>query len=164
MHPSNGEVIFPSKGVFCAGSELSGVAGMDEQELEQWAESLDPQKIAAYSPRQDLAPKERKFLYDISRRLRRGDRLSLPQLRYLRFPRIMLESHYFLTPRNKNGERVTDFCPLHTLVLHGNKRLGSRTAGPFVALQPGTDQVTQSIGAGIMWGFKYSDDLNDAKS
>ncbi len=36
--------------------------------------------------------------------------------------------------------------------------------GPFVSLQPGTDEIIQSIGAGIMVGMKYNDEKDDIRS
>jgi len=34
--------------------------------------------------------------------------------------------------------------------------------GPFLALQPGTDEIIESVGLGLMWGFKRS--KNDSNS
>jgi len=54
--------------------------------------------------------------------------------------RIMLESHYFFKPRS------------------GFLGVGSGMwgAGPFVALQPGTDEIIEAIGLGLMVGFRRS--------
>ena len=56
----------------------------DHQELDGWARSLDPNEVGALSTRQELTGKERKFVYDVARRLRRKDSLSFAQLQYLR--------------------------------------------------------------------------------
>ena len=52
--------------------------------------------------------------------------------------RIMLESHYFFTPNHK-------FWGIN---------IGDWGLGPFIALQPGTDEIIEAIGAGLMIGFK----------
>lgn len=54
--------------------------------------------------------------------------------------RIMLESHYFFTPDWK-------WTGL-------NK--GVWGVGPFVSLQPGTDNIIEAIGMGLMFGFRRS--------
>ena len=77
-------------------------------------------------------------------------------------PRVMLESHYFFTPRTQAGQDPTDFCFLFIPAFCMKTR--GWGAGPFVALQPGTDQVIQSIAAGLMWGFKYNTEAGDARS
>ena len=56
-------------------------------------------------------------------------------------PRIMLESHYFFTPKGD------DFG-----------------IGPFVALQPGTDEIIEAIGMGIMMGFKRRSSEDETSS
>lgn len=61
--------------------------------------------------------------------------------------RVMLESHYFFTP-NK------DF-----LVPAGKWGIG-----PFIALQPGTDEIIEAIGFGIMIGFKRLEAYSTASS
>jgi exodeoxyribonuclease V alpha subunit len=53
-------------------------------ELNRWAGTLDPNDIGALSTRQELTGKERKFMYDAARKLRRRDPLSVPQLRFLK--------------------------------------------------------------------------------
>ncbi|MDL1979572.1 MAG: hypothetical protein LWX52_16055 [Deltaproteobacteria bacterium] len=59
--------------------------------------------------------------------------------------RIMLESHYFFTPDKYFG-----------LIETGNKDTEDKTFGfgPFIALQPGTDEIIEAIGLGIMVGWK----------
>jgi hypothetical protein len=61
----------------------------DYNELNRWAGTLDPNDIGALSTRQELTSKERKFMYDTARKLRRRDPLSVPQLRFLKS--IMLD-------------------------------------------------------------------------
>ncbi|MEO1034873.1 MAG: hypothetical protein AAFX44_04845 [Pseudomonadota bacterium] len=56
--------------------------------------------------------------------------------------RVMLESHYFLTPNRPLG-------PLPA---------GQWGWGPFVALQPGTDEVIEAIGLGLMIGLRRAKD------
>lgn len=58
--------------------------------------------------------------------------------------RIMLESHYFFTPERK---------------FLGLKDLGKDTwgYGPFVALQPGTDEIIEAIAIGVMLGFRRAE-------
>lgn len=63
-------------------------------------------------------------------------------------PRIMLESHYFFTP--------------NTNLLNLNAKQWGW--GPFVALQPGTDEIIEAIGMGLMLGLKRNDDENDSSS
>ncbi|MCF6324559.1 MAG: hypothetical protein L3J89_09590 [Gammaproteobacteria bacterium] len=58
--------------------------------------------------------------------------------------RIMLESHYFFTPKN-NGKSFLGLTPA-----------GSWGHGPFVAIQPGTDEIIEAIGLGWMVGFRRS--------
>jgi hypothetical protein len=54
--------------------------------------------------------------------------------------RIMLESHYFFTP----DWRWTGL------------QKGVWGLGPFVSLQPGTDNIIEAIGMGVMLGFRRS--------
>lgn len=58
--------------------------------------------------------------------------------------RIMLESHYLFTP-TKN----VDFLGLNNNGIE--KEWGF---GPFIALQPGTEDVIEAIGMGLMFGFR----------
>ena len=57
--------------------------------------------------------------------------------------RVMLESHYFFTPGASTQVSATEPA-----------RLARWGIGPFVALQPGTDEVIEAIGMGIMIGFR----------
>ncbi|MGA1798470.1 hypothetical protein VH567_06785 [Sphingomonas sp. 4RDLI-65] len=58
--------------------------------------------------------------------------------------RIMLESHYFFTPRAN-----IDFLDLRNT--RDEKQWGW---GPFIALQPGTDDVIEAVGMGVMFGAR----------
>jgi len=53
--------------------------------------------------------------------------------------RIMLESHYFFKAKSK---------------ILGLFDVGPYGHGPFIALQPGTDEIIEAAGLGWMWGFK----------
>jgi hypothetical protein len=59
--------------------------------------------------------------------------------------RIMLESHYFFEPNNQGSNFLGMVPP------------GKWGHGPFVALQPGTDDIIEAIGLGWMVGFRRSD-------
>ena len=63
--------------------------------------------------------------------------------------RIMLESHYFFTTNRKFLGSVSSL------------KWGW---GPFMALQPGTDDIVEALGGGLMIGFKRSDDPSDTSS
>ena len=56
----------------------------DYYDVNRWAGNLRPGD-GALSTRQELAGKERKFIYDIARKPRRRDPLSLRQLRFLKW-------------------------------------------------------------------------------
>ena len=63
--------------------------------------------------------------------------------------RIMLESHYFFTPPGglfslRNGEIDKD----------GNQKRKEWGIGPFLAIQPGTNNIIEAIGGGIMIGLR----------
>ena len=64
-------------------------------------------------------------------------------------PRIMLETHYFFTPPPEKifGETIAGYLD------HEQGELG---IGPFVAIQNGSDEIVEYIGAGIMLGFRRS--------
>lgn len=57
--------------------------------------------------------------------------------------RIMLESHYFFTPKGGSDGKF--------LSVVDSPNFG---VGPFVAIQPGTDEIIEAIGLGVMFGFK----------
>lgn len=64
--------------------------------------------------------------------------------------RIILESHYFFTPsRGALGDSL-----LGLTNEPGDKGRKEWGIGPFIALQPGTDDVIDAIGAGLMVGFR----------
>jgi hypothetical protein len=72
--------------------------------------------------------------------------------------RFMLEAHYFFTPSGK---------PLFGSNLLGATNTNKKLEwgwGPFVALQPGSDDIIDAIAAGLMIGFKRSDDPSDDAS
>ncbi len=56
--------------------------------------------------------------------------------------RVMLESHYFFQP----ATRIWNVKP------------GNWGVGPFVALQPGTDEIIEAVALGVMIGFKRPDE------
>ena len=62
-------------------------------------------------------------------------------------PRIMLETHYFFTPPPEKifGKTIANYLE------HERGNLG---IGPFVAIQNGSDDFIEYIGAGIMLGFR----------
>lgn len=57
--------------------------------------------------------------------------------------RVMLESHYFLTPGVGSDEAEN---PMGKVARWG--------IGPFVAIQPGSDEVIEAIGMGVMVGLR----------
>lgn len=72
--------------------------------------------------------------------------------------RIMLESHYFFTPNGRppllpflNNVPDPSSGNNDSTTVKGVKQWGW---GPFVALQPGTDDVIEAIGMGLMIGFR----------
>ena len=58
--------------------------------------------------------------------------------------RIMLESHYFFTPQ----------ADIDFLGLKNAQREKQWGWGPFIALQPGTDDVIEAVGMGVMFGAR----------
>ena len=61
-------------------------------------------------------------------------------------PRIMLETHYF-------------FFPNKCFFGHKNGMWG---IGPFVGIQNGSTEIIESIGAGLMIGFRRSEKVSDS--
>ncbi len=57
---------------------------------------------------------------------------------------LILESHYFFTPELRFLPWVFDATP------------GNWGHGPFIAIQPGTQNIIESVGVGWMLGFKRS--------
>jgi len=64
--------------------------------------------------------------------------------------RIMLESHYFFEPRTSDFS----FMGLTKGINWGH--------GPFISLQPGTDEIIEAIGIGWMVGFRRGGDDNSS--
>ncbi|MEH3041116.1 MAG: hypothetical protein PGN21_13720 [Sphingomonas paucimobilis] len=73
--------------------------------------------------------------------------------------RLILESHYFFTPRhtlfgNYGGahcDTLKDYPDQYDDCVARWKNFG---IGPFMAIQPGTDNIIDAIGAGVMIGFR----------
>lgn len=65
--------------------------------------------------------------------------------------RMILESHHFFTPTFNN--RAASFLGLAENEA-GNEGKKNWGVGPFIALQPGSDEVIDAIGAGLMVGFR----------
>ncbi len=93
--------------------------------------------------------------------------------------RIMLEAHYFFTPnggfpltglynQRKGGACSPDKVEIASECDKGTGKFNKTRAewgwGPFVALQPGSDDIIDAIAAGLMVGFKRSNDPNDDAS
>lgn len=70
--------------------------------------------------------------------------------------RIMLESHYFFTPGFDFG--------LDTDRSAFGVKAGSWGWGPFVSVQPGSNEIIEAIGFGLMLGFKRNGDTADPDS
>lgn len=62
--------------------------------------------------------------------------------------RIMLESHFFFEPRGRFA--LT------------NTQSDNWGYGPFIALQPGTDEIIEAIGFGMMLGFRKNDSTDQS--
>lgn len=60
--------------------------------------------------------------------------------------RVFLETHKFIYSRSAEGGK--SFVP------HG--------IGPFIALQPGTDEIIESIGIGILFGWRHDDETTES--
>src|SRR5262245_34658396 len=56
----------------------------NHEELVQWSWTLDANEVAALSTRHELIGQERRFIYEVARKLRHRDSLSLGQLQWLR--------------------------------------------------------------------------------
>ena len=61
-------------------------------------------------------------------------------------PRVMLETHYFFLPN---------------VPLFGHRK-GMWGVGPFVGIQNGSNEFIESIGAGLMLGFRRSETATDS--
>ncbi len=64
--------------------------------------------------------------------------------------RVMGEAHYFFKPK-KEGKSFLNLTPA-----------GEWGHGPFVAIQPGTEEIIEAIGIGWMAGFRRPEKLNDS--
>src|SRR5687768_14782970 len=62
----------------------------------------------------------------------------------------MLESHYLFA---LGGGTRTDAA---TKKVTRDARAATRAIGPFVAVQPGSDEIINALGAGVMFAFRYS--------
>lgn len=60
--------------------------------------------------------------------------------------RVLLESHYFFVSRKHFPGNLVD--------------AGQWGWGPFIALQPGTDEVIEAVGGGLMIGFRRPGDAS----
>lgn len=60
--------------------------------------------------------------------------------------RVLLESHYFFVAKKPLPGGLLD--------------AGEWGWGPFIALQPGTDEVIEALGAGLMIGFRRPNDAS----
>lgn len=69
--------------------------------------------------------------------------------------RIMLESHYFFAPPGRF---------LWIEGLENEKDIIRWGWGPFIAVQPGSEEIIEAIGAGIMVGFKRDRGENEFSS
>jgi hypothetical protein len=67
--------------------------------------------------------------------------------------RVMLESHYFFVPKGDLNVLGLSKVP--------EKQWGH---GPFVAIQPGSNEIVEALAFGWMWGFKRSEDVKDTNS
>ncbi len=63
--------------------------------------------------------------------------------------RLILETHYLLTPTGTINKGA-DFLGLAI----NTEKEQNWGFGPFVAFQPGTDQIIEAIGGGIMFGVR----------
>jgi hypothetical protein len=79
--------------------------------------------------------------------------------------RIVLESHYFLTPTWGGINRLMRTLGVGTNEYdppESKKMNAGWGIGPFVALQPGTDNIIDAIGTGIMIGARRTSTGNDS--
>lgn len=68
--------------------------------------------------------------------------------------RIMLESHYFFTPCTWNFLGLKNPCTNKDDYLIADPKLARWGLGPFIAVQPGSDNIIDAIGLGIMVGAR----------
>lgn len=68
--------------------------------------------------------------------------------------RIMLESHYFFTPCTWNFLGLKNPCTTKDGWRVANPKEARWGVGPFIAVQPGSDNIIDAIGMGIMVGAR----------
>lgn len=69
--------------------------------------------------------------------------------------RVMLESHYFFVPQPRCSDKDGSGSKAFLFGMVANTCNKTEWGiGPFVALQPGTDDIIDAIGMGIMLGLK----------
>ncbi|WP_230772659.1 hypothetical protein [Sphingomonas sp. Leaf4] len=73
--------------------------------------------------------------------------------------RLILESHYFFTPKsalfsNYTGANCAGYTGYPDQYEDCTSRRKTFGIGPFMAVQPGSDNIIDAIGAGVMLGFR----------
>lgn len=68
--------------------------------------------------------------------------------------RIMLESHYFFTPCTWNFLGLKNPCETKDGYRVADPKLARWGLGPFIAIQPGSENIIDAIGMGIMVGAR----------
>ena len=68
--------------------------------------------------------------------------------------RVMLEAHYFFSPSKPDPKTAKSQNPTRIYANWG--------MGPFVSVQPGSDEIINALGIGVMLGFRYSDTGNQS--
>jgi hypothetical protein len=76
--------------------------------------------------------------------------------------RIMLELHHFFTPDGNIFGRVNDVYDAHGVRRDIKDQQKEWGIGPFVAIQPGTDDIIEAVAAGLMIGFRYDSTLSQS--
>lgn len=75
--------------------------------------------------------------------------------------RIVLESHYLFTPFDSSANNFMDSIGVGKNIRGSSDGMVSAKTnwgiGPFVAIQPGTDNIIDSLGTGFMIGFRRAD-------
>lgn len=86
-----------------------------------------------------------------------------------RIPRIMLESHYFFglhEEENKARKRIQEISPAAlteaTAVAATPEKVAMYGLGPFVAVQPGSNEIIEAIGMGVMFGMRRAQTRSDS--
>ena len=74
--------------------------------------------------------------------------------------RLILESHYFFTPPGRGLPFLGLVNPTAAERKEGQQPMWG--VGPFVAIQPGTDNVIDAIGGGIMFGLRRGTEGTDS--